>query len=178
MRTLEVELNKSPYKDLAAVHEALLYWNDDWSGDYGYANIFETRGKRAMTELVLFMGRLPGRYHYDSVDEYILGYERAGGELSRLEIEALKQWNAMLRRALSLGTEMAGKLVETDRAAVQALLEDVCEFSMGRHERAMKTLSARLESKGKGIWEASVPFLAVGEGAEREALVEVVGPEV
>ena len=176
MRSLEVELNKSPYKDLAACHEALLYWNDDQNSDYGYAQTLATQGRQAMLELVEFMDRLPERYHYSSIDEYILGYSRSGGELSqRGETEALEQWNEMLRSALSLG-EQTGEFGEMERWEAQMLLEDVCEFSMGRHERSMRTLPARLKSKG--LWEASVPFLEVGQGAEREALIEVVEPEV
>jgi hypothetical protein len=186
MQALEVELNKSPYENLAAVHEALLYWpdNDDRNGDYGYVKTLETRGRQAMAELVEFMGKLPERYSYRSVDEYILGYVRADGALDSGEAEALRQWNVMLRGALRIGGEQTGKFDVKAKVVLQMLLEDVCEFSMGRHERAMMTLSARLIGQSKGtrgrmsLWEASVPFLEVGEGAEREALVEVSGPEV
>jgi hypothetical protein len=128
-----------------------------------------------MMELVEFMGSLPGRYYYSSVDEYVLGYSPSGGELSGEEAQDLKQWNVILRQALRMSNPSDG-FDELSRQAAQVLLEDVCEFSVGRHERAMRTLPARLKSKGKGLQNESVPFLEIGQGSEREALVEVVGP--
>ena len=98
----------------------------------GHYHVLEAElGRRAMRELVEWMGSLPGRYGCATPEKYVLGHEPSTVALSEQERRMLEEWRGFGSRAQQVmtGVVLARSLFD--------LVGEVAHFAAERHAFAL-----------------------------------------